>query len=191
MRHTVVKDYELIEKELKKLRKESNIDGDVIRHPEIYAINGHSSNHTFSIRCDAQVLAAQLIKYFELTSKNFKFESFYEKKFMDLFKALVKDEEDFKKFLEIIGLDPVTNILLIKGAVPGPSKGILKISNAIKPKVEHYDFVAANPNAKKVDEKELKSESHEAAEEQRQEEAKPDKVAQKQAELEAEKAKKE
>ena len=93
--------------------------------------------------------------------------------------------------LEIIGLDPVTNILLIKGAVPGPSKGILKISNAIKPKVEHYDFVAANPNAKKVDEKELKSESHEAAEEQRQEEAKPDKVAQKQAELEAEKAKKE
>jgi hypothetical protein len=24
---------------------------------------------------------------------------------MDLFKALVKDEEDFKKFLEIIGLD--------------------------------------------------------------------------------------
>lgn len=105
MRHTVVKDYELIEKELKRLRQESNIDGDLIRHPEIYAINGHSSNHTFSIRCDAQVLAAQLIKYFELTSKNFKFESFYEKKFMDLFKALVKDEEDFKKFLEIIGLD--------------------------------------------------------------------------------------
>lgn len=106
MRHTIIKDYDLIESELKKLRNESNIDNEILnQEEEIYSINGISSNQGYSMRCDVRVLSAQLVKYFELTNKNFKFESFYEKKIMDLFKALVKDENEFHKFLEMTGLD--------------------------------------------------------------------------------------
>ncbi len=93
--------------------------------------------------------------------------------------------------LEVISIDLEQNILLVKGAIPGPSKSVVKISTAIKPKVEHKEFIAAVPTRETVDEKELKNESHEAAIETKQAEAKVDKVALKQAEVEATKAKEE
>lgn len=89
--------------------------------------------------------------------------------------------------LQIIGIDPEQNIILVKGAIPGPSKSVVKICSAVKPKFTHKDFVASDPNKHTVDEKELKNESHETAVETKEAEAKPDKVAQKQAQVEAEK----
>lgn len=89
--------------------------------------------------------------------------------------------------LQIIGIDPEQNIILVKGAIPGPSKSVVKICSAVKPKFTHKDFVASDPNKHTVDEKELKNESHETAVETKEAEAKPDKVALKQAQVEAEK----
>lgn len=89
--------------------------------------------------------------------------------------------------LTIIGIDKEQNILLVKGAIPGPSKGIVKISSPIKPKKDHIDFKPSTPSRKEIDEKELKNESHEEALENKAEEAKLDKVAIKQAQIEAEK----
>ncbi|MDP9327548.1 MAG: 50S ribosomal protein L3, partial [Actinomycetota bacterium] len=34
--------------------------------------------------------------------------------------------------LEIVGVDPERNILLIKGAVPGPSGGLVMVRAAVK-----------------------------------------------------------
>ena len=47
----------------------------------------------------------QLIRYFELTCKGFIFESFYDKKFTDAFKSLIKTPDEFERFLEMIHLD--------------------------------------------------------------------------------------
>lgn len=105
MRKVVVKDYDLIERELKRLRDEDQIDEALLNQDCTYSINGSSSEKNFIMSCDVKVLSAQLVKYFELTNKNFTFESFYDKKFMDLFKALVKDEDEFEKFLDMIGID--------------------------------------------------------------------------------------
>jgi hypothetical protein len=105
MRRVIVKDYDLIDSELKKLRSEEIKDEHLINHDCTYAINGNSSNKNFVMACDVKVLSAQLIKYFELTNKNFIFESFYDKKFMDLFKALIKDEDEFRKFLDMTGIE--------------------------------------------------------------------------------------
>jgi hypothetical protein len=105
MRKVVVKDYDLIERELTRLRDEDQIDEALLNQDCTYAITGNSSEQNFMMSCDVKVLSAQLVKYFELTNKNFTFESFYDKKFMDLFKALVKDEDEFEKFLDMIGID--------------------------------------------------------------------------------------
>lgn len=91
--------------------------------------------------------------------------------------------------LVVLSIDKEQNILLVKGAIPGPSKSVVKISSAIKPKKMNVEFRASVPSRTEIDEKELKNESHEQALETKAEEAKLDKVAQKQAEIEAEKSK--
>ena len=54
---------------------------------------------------DVKKLSKQLNIYFKETSKGFEFTQFYDKSFMDLFKALVKNEEELKKFLEMTCLE--------------------------------------------------------------------------------------
>ena len=75
MRKVVVKDYDLIERELKRLRDEDQIDEALLNQDCTYSINGSSSEKNFIMSCDVKVLSAQLVKYFELTNKNFTFES--------------------------------------------------------------------------------------------------------------------
>ena len=66
---------------------------------------GRSSSESYILAADVKKLSKQLILYFTDTCKNFKFTQFYDKSFMDLFKALIKNEEEFKKFLDMICLD--------------------------------------------------------------------------------------
>jgi hypothetical protein len=51
---------------------------------------------------DSLILSEKLIDYLEDTCKGFKFVDFYDKAFMDNFKALVKDEDRFIAFLNDI-----------------------------------------------------------------------------------------
>ena len=53
---------------------------------------------------DVQRLTKQLIYYFTIVIKNFTYIDLYDKEFVENFKLLVKDEEEFKRFLEMISL---------------------------------------------------------------------------------------
>ena len=108
MRKIVVRDYKYIGEEMERL---SNITSNEIDEDDInddlvaYSINGMSADSSYSISCDVKVLSKQLIRYFELTCKGFIFESFYDKKFTDAFKSLIKTPDEFERFLEMIHLD--------------------------------------------------------------------------------------
>ena len=66
---------------------------------------GRSSSESYVLTTDVKKLGKQLIIYFKETCKNFEFTQFYEKSFMDLFKSLIKNEDEMHKFLQMIGLD--------------------------------------------------------------------------------------
>ena len=103
MRKIVVRDYEYIGKEMEKLSKISNYpNGD---DNMSYQINGISADNSFAMSYDMKVLSNQLLRYFELTCKNFEFDSFHDKKFMDAFKSLIKNPDEFERFLDMIHLD--------------------------------------------------------------------------------------
>lgn len=104
MRKIVVKDYEYIGKEMERLSRLTEYE---IAEEDIltYAINGKSADNSYSLSCDMKVLSKQLIRYFELTCKGYKFETYYDKKFIDLFKSLVKTPDEFERFLDMIHLD--------------------------------------------------------------------------------------
>lgn len=48
---------------------------------------------------DLDKLAKQIIFYFYCIIKNFKFVDFYDKEFVDAYKLLIKDKEEFERFL--------------------------------------------------------------------------------------------
>lgn len=54
---------------------------------------------------DVKKLSKQLDIYFKETCRNFEFTQFYDKSFMDLFKALVKNEDEMKRFLQMTCLE--------------------------------------------------------------------------------------
>ena len=53
---------------------------------------------------DLDLLAKQIIFYFYSIIKNFKFVDFYDKEFIDAYKFLIKDKEEFERFLSYINL---------------------------------------------------------------------------------------
>ena len=64
-------------------------------------------NEYFDLTCYTgkhQRLTKQLIYYFTIVIKNFTYIDLYDKEFVENFKLLVKDEEEFKRFLEMISL---------------------------------------------------------------------------------------
>lgn len=64
---------------------------------------GKSDSKFFMISTDVQRLTKQLIFYFYATIKNFNFVDLYDKEFVEAFKMLVKDEDEFKSFLDMTG----------------------------------------------------------------------------------------
>ena len=103
MKKIVVKDYEYIGKEMDRLSRISEYpNGD---DNLAYQINGYSADNVYAMSYDMKVLSGQLLRYFELTCKNFEFESFYDKKFMDVFKSLIKNPDEFERFLDMVHLD--------------------------------------------------------------------------------------
>ena len=56
------------------------------------------------VTSDLDKLAKQIIFYFYCIIKNFKFVDFYDKEFVDAFKFLIKDKEEFERFLNFINL---------------------------------------------------------------------------------------
>lgn len=108
MRKIVVRDYKYIGEEMERLSDLTSHEMDEDDNDDIlvtYSINGRSADYSYSISCDVKVLSKQLIRYFELTCKGFVFESFYDKKFTDAFKSLIKTPDEFERFLEMIHLD--------------------------------------------------------------------------------------
>jgi hypothetical protein len=63
---------------------------------------------------DTQVLSEKLIDYLEEHCKGYEFTDFYAKQFTDNFKALIKNEEKFKAFLNDISftLDEFLHIIV-------------------------------------------------------------------------------
>lgn len=103
MKKIVVKDYEYIEKEMDRLSKISEyIDSSGNMS---YQINGRSADTSYIMAYDVKILSGQLLRYFELTCKNFEFDSFYDKKFIDAFKSLIKNPDEFERFLDMVHLD--------------------------------------------------------------------------------------
>lgn len=131
MRKIFVKDYEYIRKEMDRLSKVSeysNGDNNIS-----YQINGISANSSFAMSYDTKILSGQLLRYFELTCKNFEFTSFYDKKFMDAFKSLIKNPDEFERFLDMIHLDIEDFIHIAVHIVP-----LCFTSNLVKYIKENY-----------------------------------------------------
>lgn len=57
------------------------------------------------MKCDAELVASQLIFYFTTVCKNFKFEGFYDKAFVNNVKELIKNKEEFTKYLDMIQIE--------------------------------------------------------------------------------------
>ena len=57
------------------------------------------------VMSDLEKLAKQMIFYFYCTIKNFTFIDFYDKEFIDACKFLIKDKEEFERFLSYVKLD--------------------------------------------------------------------------------------
>lgn len=57
------------------------------------------------ITSDLEKLAKQIIFYFYCIIKNFTFVDFYDKEFINAYKFLIKDEEEFTKFLSYTKLN--------------------------------------------------------------------------------------
>jgi len=105
MKKIIVKDYEALEEKLRNADenfKNSNFENTIIM-TENYQV-GKTWDDYYMIRTDVQKLAKQLIVYFMETSKGFEFIEFHDKAFMDAFKGLIKNEEEFSKFLSMISL---------------------------------------------------------------------------------------
>ena len=76
--------------------------------------NTHTStNNFYAEQADIKNLAAQLVFYYRIVYKNFNFVDFYDKMFIDTTKTMIKDEEEFRKFLDMVDLDPKTFIKLM------------------------------------------------------------------------------
>ena len=76
-----------------------------------YAL-GINASKQLDLYYDAQILSEKLIDYLQDNYKDFQFVDFYDKSFCDKFKALVKDPDKFKLFLQDIcfTLDQFLNI---------------------------------------------------------------------------------
>lgn len=63
---------------------------------------------------DTQILSEKLVDYLEENCKHYEFVDFYDKAFVDNFKALIKDEVKFKAFLKDISftLDEFLHIIV-------------------------------------------------------------------------------
>lgn len=70
----------------------------------IIGFNGTNSKKFVIIISDLEKLAKQIIFYFYCIIKNFKFIDFYDKEFIDAYKFLIKDKEEFERFLSYIKL---------------------------------------------------------------------------------------
>ena len=70
----------------------------------IIGFNGANGRKYIVVVSDLEKLAKQIIFYFYCIIKNFKFVDFYDKEFIDAYKFLFKDKEEFKRFLSYIKL---------------------------------------------------------------------------------------
>ena len=70
----------------------------------IIGFNGVSGRKYVIVISDLDKLAKQIIFYFYCIIKNFKFIDFYDKEFIDAYKFLIKDKEEFQRFLSYIKL---------------------------------------------------------------------------------------
>ena len=70
----------------------------------IIGYNGTSGRKYTIIVSDLERLAKEMIFYFYCIIKNFKFIDFYDKEFIDAYKFLIKDKEEFERFLSYIKL---------------------------------------------------------------------------------------
>ena len=70
----------------------------------IIGFNGANGRKYIVVVSDLEKLAKQIIFYFYCIIKNFKFVDFYDKEFIDAYKFLIKDKEEFKRFLSYIKL---------------------------------------------------------------------------------------
>lgn len=71
----------------------------------IIGYNGTSGRKYTIIVSDLERLAKEMIFYFYCIIKNFKFVDFYDKEFTDACKLLIKDKEEFERFLSYINLE--------------------------------------------------------------------------------------
>ena len=70
----------------------------------IIGFNGAAGRKFIIVVSDLDKLAKQIIFYFYCIIKNFKFIDFYDKEFIDAYKFLIKDKEEFERFLSYIKL---------------------------------------------------------------------------------------
>lgn len=77
------------------------IDFNFSNHFDLTCYTGKSNSKFYMISSDVQCLTKQLIFYFNTIIKNFIFVDLYDKTFIESFKVLVKDKEEFQRFLNM------------------------------------------------------------------------------------------
>lgn len=99
--------YEILKSELNNIDKvfESlNLNVNINEYFDLTCYTGKHNSKFYMMSTDVQRLTKQLIYYFTIVIKNFTYIDLYDKEFVENFKLLVKDEEEFKRFLEMISL---------------------------------------------------------------------------------------
>lgn len=84
--------------------KSLNIHLDISEYFNLTCYTGKSDSKFYIVSSDIERLTKQIIFYFYTIIKNFKFVDLYDKDFIEAFKLLVKDQEEFKSFLTMVGI---------------------------------------------------------------------------------------
>lgn len=80
-------------------------DVEIVSESYMYRNTYTPASSFYAEQADIRNLAAQLIHFFMVVYKNFEFVDFYDKNFIDLVKALIKDPEEFNNFLSMVDID--------------------------------------------------------------------------------------
>jgi len=105
MKRNQIIDYQSLTKNLRNIEeayKTLHIETDISEYFDSTCYTGKSDSKFYTISTDVQRLTKQLIYYFYIVFKNFNFKELTDKDFIEAFKFLIKDETEFRTFLEMI-----------------------------------------------------------------------------------------
>ena len=105
MKRNQIIDYQYLEKNLRNIEevyKTLNIETDISEYFDSTCYTGKSDSKFYTISTDVQRLTKQLIYYFYYVFKNFEFKELSDKEFIEAFKLLIKDENEFNIFLKMV-----------------------------------------------------------------------------------------